>query len=116
MTALIQTTDDHHQPHEQNLSYETERRIIWRGVTICVRLTTNCYSQPDLHHLEIQSVRPEREPLPITETGYRSHYFFSNDRMSLDEATDFVEDWIDRDAQTKAWISYVDESRQGALF
>lgn len=34
----------------------------------------------DVAHLEIRSIAPERAPLPITATGYRSHFFCTEGR------------------------------------
>lgn len=52
--------------------------FIWNGIEIRIRLNADYsaayreyYGQP-LAHLEIQS--GNREPLPITETGYLSHW------------------------------------------
>jgi len=47
-----------------------------------------------ISHLEIRSVSPEKAPLPITETGYKSHFFQPD----------------------KEWLDYVETSRQGDLF
>lgn len=67
-------------------------------------------------HLEVESVKPARAPLPITETGYRSHFInrSSVDHMGGPEA--FVEAWIDEMARTPAWREADVASRQLALF
>ena len=53
-------------------------RTDWNGIAIEIRwepnwlnLTSSGY---DTAHLEIKSIAPDRAPLPITETGYRSHF------------------------------------------
>jgi hypothetical protein len=67
-------------------------------------------------HLEVESVKPARAPLPITETGYRSHFINRSnvDHMGGPEA--YVEAWIDEMSHTHAWRETAAASRQLALF
>jgi len=55
-------------------------RIEWAGIMIELRYNPDwsptyrdVYGYP-LAHLEIESVMPPRAPLPMTETGYHSHF------------------------------------------
>ena len=70
-----------------------------------------------ISHLEIRSVSPEKEPLPITETGYKSH-FFQPDSVEFVNGSivETVIQWLDKEAQSKEWLDYVEKSRQGDLF
>ena len=43
-------------------------RLTWRGIEIEARYQPSYWQT--IAHLEIESVRPERAPLPVTETGY----------------------------------------------
>jgi hypothetical protein len=67
-------------------------------------------------HLEVESVKPKHAPLPITETGYRSHFInrINVDHMGGPEA--YVEAWIDEMSRTQAWRETASASRQLALF
>jgi hypothetical protein len=47
-------------------------RFIWRGIEIEVTYTPLKWGV--IAHLEIQSIAPRNAPLPITATGYRSHF------------------------------------------
>jgi hypothetical protein len=47
-------------------------RFAWRGITIEATYTHRQWGS--VAHLELRSVAPDRAPLPVTETGYRSHF------------------------------------------
>ncbi|MFK7875877.1 MAG: hypothetical protein AB8B71_08850 [Paracoccaceae bacterium] len=83
------------------MSTETHR-LTWQGIEI--ELTY----KPEGHggviaHLEVRSINPERAPLPITETGYRSH-FHPVGTVEVDEGTlvEQVTAWLDEEAKSKA--------------
>ena len=91
----------------------------WNGIEFEIRWIADYVSFDDgqsMAHLEIESISPARAPLPITETGYRSH--FTNrcnvDHMGGPEA--YVEAWLDEMSRTPAWRETVAASRQLALF
>jgi hypothetical protein len=55
-------------------------RLQWEGITIEVRYAPDWspsyrdnYGYP-LAHFEIEAVEPVKSPLPMTDTGYRSHF------------------------------------------
>lgn len=66
-------------------------------------------------HLQLESVAPGRAPLPITETGYRSHFTHAATIDSFGGALAFVEAWLDEEACKPAWREYARQSRQLAL-
>lgn len=58
----------------------------------------------DMAHLEIRSIAPERAPLPITETGYRSHFIHTADmELSAFDPVAEVENWIEQEASSPKW-------------
>lgn len=65
-------------------------------------------------HLAIQS--KEREPLPITETGYRSHFLSGEDIATAGGPVAYVTAWLNHMARSKEWIAYEKSSRQLSLF
>lgn len=87
----------------------------WRHISI------EAIYQPDkwsvTAHLEIRSIDPPKAPLPITETGYLSHYCPIG---SLEEEFDSVEKavlfWLNERARSKSWQEFEERSRQGDLF
>lgn len=52
----------------QYLSYS----FLWRNIHITIRYTASYVTMTDLAHLEI--LVQNRQPIPITNTGYRSHF------------------------------------------
>jgi hypothetical protein len=65
-------------------------------------------------HLAIRS--EDREPLPITETGYRSHFFSGEKLAARGGPVAYVTAWLDDAARTSEWKAYVAASRQLSLF
>jgi len=69
-------------------------------------------------HLEIRSIEPLRAPLPMTETGYRSH-FHPMGMIERDFGGDViaaVTNWLDEAAQCPEWKAHELAARQGELF
>ena len=68
-------------------------------------------------HLEIRSVNPEGAPLPITSTGYRSHFHEPGtiEARGGDVVAQVIA-WLDKEAARPAWRRHRDACRQGRLF
>ena len=93
------------------LNYKSE--IIWEGRLIRLSYTPRQWKVID--HLEIRA--DDGEPLPITETGYRSHHFGPMEpALTMSEVEEMLIDWLDKEARTKCWKNYVEQSRQLSLF
>ena len=90
-------------------------KIEWRGVLIVIRHELD-YLWPGTSHIEVHVVRPKRAPIPITETGYRSHFINTLELINAGGAVTFVTAWLDIEAKSKAWRNREFESRQGDLF
>lgn len=102
----VLTMNQHPQTH----------RFTWQGIeieaTYCPRIWGGVIA-----HLEINSIQPPRAPLPITETGYKSHYHPCG--MVEANGGDVVAQviaWLDEEAAKPDWRRYVENSRQGVLF
>ena len=54
-------------------------------------------------HIEVHLVRPKRSIIPITETGYRSHFIDSEELSLAGGAVAFVTAWLDHEASSKKW-------------
>lgn len=90
-------------------------RFAWQGIEIEAIYTLLKWGVTA--HLEIRSIAPERAPLPITETGYRSHFHAPGTVEALGgDVVAQVTAWLDEEAAKPAWRAYVDASRQGDLF
>lgn len=93
--------------------------ITWQGILIEIRYearwlgTTGPFSTA---HLEVETLVPERAPLPITETGYRSHFTNADDIAADGGPIAFVIAWLDHAAQSQAWKDQTEKARQLTLF
>jgi hypothetical protein len=85
--------------------------------TLRIRIThAREYLSSGSDHLEIESIKPKRAPLPITETGYRSHFMPALDLINDGGPVTFVTAWINQEAKGKAWTKTVAAKAQGDLF
>ena len=69
-----------------------------------------------LDHLEIRSLVPVREPLPITETGYLSQFYARNVIEEGGGAAALVLAWLDHYAQSPVWQAQQISRQQLDLF
>ncbi|MEX0806699.1 MAG: hypothetical protein WD688_25770 [Candidatus Binatia bacterium] len=96
--------------------------LVWNGIRIEIRYCPNwlesyegVYGYP-LAHLEIDAIDPEGAPLPMTETGYRSH-FTRPDLIAADGGpVAFARAWLDDSARDRKWIEREAERKQLSLF
>jgi len=77
-------------------------RFAWRGITIEATYTPRQWrSAADL---ELRSVAPDRAPLPVNETGYRSHFHpVGTIEAHGGEVVAQVIAWLDAEACKPAW-------------
>ncbi|MCF6293561.1 MAG: hypothetical protein L3J04_09225 [Robiginitomaculum sp.] len=67
--------------------------------------------------LEVETINPPRIQLPMTETGYRSHFHeIGTIEAYAGGVIEFVTDWLNAEAKSKKWQKHVEASRQGELF
>jgi hypothetical protein len=92
----------------------------WAGLLIEVRYSPNwlesycvTYGYP-LAHLEIKTAN--REPLPITETGYKSHFDRPDNIEAEGGPVAYVLARLDDAAQSPQWKAAVEKRRQLTLF
>lgn len=87
----------------------------WAGIAIEAAYTPRKWGV--IAHLEIRSIAPERAPLPISTTGYRSHFHACGtvEARGGDVVAQVVA-WLDEEATTPEWQAHVARSRQGELF
>lgn len=90
-------------------------RLTWQGIKIEAVYTPLKWKV--IAHLEIRSISPERAPLPITDTGYRSHFHPCGTVESRGgDVVAQVRAWLDEEATSPQWRTHVEASRQGRLF
>lgn len=80
------------------------KNITWEGRNI--RLSYTPRWSDCIDHVEIQS--EDRAPLPITETGYKSHFFAPVEpQLTMGDIQQMVCDWLDASAKKPAWRDYL---------
>lgn len=92
-----------------------DHTIQWQGMAVSIRHVAN-WSGTGFDHIEVRSITPERAPLPITETGYRSHFLHGEDLASHGGAVAFVTQWLDHEARGAAWKEHLRSAAQLSLF
>lgn len=86
--------------------------IIWRGIRMEITHVTSYFSGMD--HIEIHT--EGKLPIPITETGYKSHFFPTGGLGEYETAVDYVLAWLEHEAKRKTWKARELASRQLSLF
>ena len=86
--------------------------IVWRGISMEITHVKGCFSRMD--HIEIHT--EDRTPVPITETGYKSHFFPTGGLGEFETAVDFVRAWLEHDAESKKWKAQALAAQQLSLF
>jgi hypothetical protein len=86
--------------------------ITWRGIAITIRHATGC---PIAEYDHIEVISQNDQPLPITETGYRSHFLPSADVAEYSDAIAYVTAWLDHEAKSEAWQEQAEVGRQMSL-
>lgn len=93
--------------------------LVWEGVTLSITYEPSWLAISEDYgpaHLAVHVVAPERAPLPITETGYRSHFLA---RGLVEEAggpVAYVRAWLDEAAQEPEWKQAQARRAQLSLF
>lgn len=95
--------------------------LAWQGRTLQIEyeahwLGVDRIGGLQVAHLQVRVIEPERAALPITETGYRSHFV---DREAVSEAggpVEYVRQWLDAEARSKTWQARDLAQRQLTLF
>ncbi len=94
--------------------FETVWRDDWLKVRLQIKFTREKFSNFD--HLEIEAIEPEKIALPITTTGYRSHFCPTGEIDAAGGAIEAARSLLDIAAQSNDWKSQQSAARQGSLF
>ena len=87
----------------------------WQGVE--VRVTFTPRFRGFMEHLAIESIAPKRAPLPVTGTGYLSHFMQPGTIAAHGgDVVAQVKAWLDDESRSLEWRESVEASRQGELF
>lgn len=95
-----------------------EHSTIWEGIALRITWSPCWFVSKrvdySIAHLEVRSVTGE--PLPISETGYRSHFLPREAVEEYGGPVEYVKAWLDHAAGKPAWKKYVEERRQLCMF
>lgn len=99
----------------------TRHEIDWKhpttGAVIRLRIThARDYLVEGTDHVEVESIKPKRAPLPITQTGYSSSFIDWRQLKAAGGPVAFIEGWLARETQSKDWRKRDLAQRQGDLF
>lgn len=89
------------------MSYQT-LSLKWRDINFVLRFNPAYIGLNDVAHIEIKC----DEPLPLTDTGYKSIFITSQDITDIRIAAALVMDSMEREAKKKNWHA----DRQLSLF
>lgn len=90
-------------------------RLVWRGVVCRVRHRRD-YLSRGWSHIELIVVTPKGAPLPITNTGYLSHFLDEDHLYDAGGPVSFFRAWLDRKAESKAYRLALAKWQQLDLF
>ena len=88
---------------------------IWDGIRLKISFERKWLSGLT-SHLQVESIKPARTPLPITETGYRSHFCSETELEELGGPVAYVMAWIKAEAETPRWRAGQQARAQLSLF
>ena len=99
--------------HTTTEKYRCHWQCDWLSVEILITFTPNYLASYD--HLTIQSINPQKHPLPITETGYRSHFAPHGEMQAQGDLVETVCTMLDCAAERGDWKQQLNQQRQGQL-
>lgn len=96
--------------------YAVDIEVVWEGIRIRAEFSPNYYGSGDykVAHLQLHVLSPEGHPLPVTETGYRSH--FADYICPVDQVEQHVLNWLDEEALKPEWHRHLNNYNQRELF
>lgn len=96
--------------------------IEWDGIRIEIKYEPDWLNMSGRYpieataHIEIRTIAPARFPLPMTETGYRSHFTCREIVEQEGGPVAFVLGWLDLCASEPLWLKRKAKANQLELF
>lgn len=90
-------------------------KFTWRGIEMSATHSPN-YISAGWSHIELRVVKPKGRPVPITNTGYLSHFLDEADLKAAGGPVAFFRAWLDREVDSKAYRKALARWQQLDLF
>ncbi len=95
--------------------------MIWQhpatGHAVRLRVDhTRNYLVAGTDHIEIHVIAPKKAVIPLTDTGYRSHFIDCEQLREAGGVRRFVEQWLMAESHSKEWQKKDLARQQGDLF
>lgn len=98
----------------------SDETLVWEGITLAIAYQRHWLppdeDYPGRAHLEVRVIAPEGAPLPITDTGYRSHFLLTGIAEQAGGPAAYVRRWLDEASRQPHWRRIHDRWRQLSLF
>lgn len=95
-------------------------RFDWNGILLEVSYEPQWLGAhilgEDVAHLQVRSLYPTAVPLPITQTGYRSHFIAASAIAAAGGPVAYVDMWLAAESEAPEWRAREQATRQLALF
>ena len=95
-------------------------RFEWKGILLEITYEPQWFPPSilgeDLAHLQVRSIYPTDAPLPITGTGYRSHFIAASAIAAAGGPVAYVDVSLAAESEAPAWREREQATRQLALF
>jgi len=69
------------------MKQEETTRINYRGIPVDITITWDYFRSAGFDHIEVQTL--DDHPIPLTETGYRSHFCHMSGTFTMDQAIEW---------------------------
>jgi hypothetical protein len=94
-----------------------QHELTWTSGHISIRIgITYDTSYGIVEHLAVESLEPQKARLPITETGYRSHFLEPGTVAAHGGPVEATRKLLEDAANSAEWQEYLSSSRQSSLF
>lgn len=87
-------------------------KVTWRGIELVIEHTPNWAVSFD--HIAITTI--DKAILPITETGYKSHFLPLDQIAKYGDAVAYVLAWLEHEGESEAWKKHEAKIAQMELF
>lgn len=91
-------------------------KIFWRGIEIDVKYENPYFQMSDFSISHFDIYTKDKQPLPITETGYRSHFLHDDEVQQYGGPSEYFNAWIESEAKTQNWKPIPKQAEQLSLF